>query len=258
MVPEVAAPAAPPKSQRSKTAESRKRRRAGGLEAGAAAAEGGAGDRHPLDRTRLVRHAVSAKRSAIEPSTAECDDTRASVQNAPIAYTMLGPRAVPCGTALPTRRLHIGDNPSSPTVDARRDCLQLLKDQPCPTSPPSNETVAEETIETWPPPPVRGRLAVRAQQTALQERRRRRLATSTPAVPSDKGVVIDYAHALRFVLRVKSACAPECFPAFLNILVEYHSGRRTVLQVYEQASELFAGQDRGAEVLQAFQEFLPR
>lgn len=103
--------------------------------------------------------------------------------------------------------------------------------------------------EAWPPPPVRGRGRV----SGGRARSRHRLShTSSDAA-------IDYAHALGFIARVKSTCAPECFPAFLETLLAYQRGKLTVPQVYEQAAALFTAQgDRGDEVLQAFREFLPQ
>ena len=169
-----------------------------------------------------------------------------------------GPRALHLGRPLPTRRLRIVDKPSSAISDDRRNCLGVLKGGLCPNVTPTSETAADDTTETWPPPPVRERLNTCTQRCAVQRRRRGRLAASTPAAAlRGSGVVIDYAHALRFVMRVKSTCSAECFPAFLTILLAYHSGSRTVSQVYEQASALFAEQVRGDEVLAAFRDFLP-
>ena len=104
--------------------------------------------------------------------------------------------------------------------------------------------------EAWPPPSVKGRLRVSGRRL----RSRYRLNT-----PTSSHGAIDYAHALRFIARVKNTCAPECFPAFLETLLAYQSGKLTLAQVYEQAAALFAAQgDRGDEVLQAFREFLPQ
>ena len=105
--------------------------------------------------------------------------------------------------------------------------------------------------EAWPPPPVRGRTAMRVTGRRAHRSRHRLTAASSDAA------AVDYARALRFIARVKSTCAPECFPAFLETLLAYHRGKISVVQVYEKASALFSAQDSGVEVLQAFREFLP-
>jgi hypothetical protein len=104
--------------------------------------------------------------------------------------------------------------------------------------------------DAWPPPPVKGRVHV----SGRHARSRYRLNAS-----SSSDGAIDYARALRFIARVKSTCAPECFPAFLETLLAYQRGKLTVAQVYGQAAALFAEQgDLGEEVLRAFREFLPQ
>lgn len=244
----------------------RKRQRVGGQGAGAAQAPArGDGGRRLVDTPRrLFHHPASPQRLM-----AGSDDSGpgAPAPTAP-SPSMLGPGALPCTTALSPRRLRIVDEPGSP---CRRTCLRLLKRGLRPhagaagdaaageaavgENVDSTATLAEAAETAWPPPPVRGRLAVCGQRKV--SRRRLRLAASLPATSHPTGAVIDYAHALRFILRVKSTCAPECFPTFLEILLEYHRGSRTVLQVYEQASALFAEQEGGEDVLAAFQEFLP-
>ena len=128
----------------------------------------------------------------------------------------------------------------SPADKTERSCIQRAA-APAAAIVPS---------EAWPPPPVRGRTAMRVTGRRAHRSRHRLTATSSDAA-------IDYTRALRFIDRIKSTCAPECFPAFLETLLAYHRGRLTVVQVYEKASALFSAQDSGVEVLRAFREFLP-
>ena len=112
---------------------------------------------------------------------------------------------------------------------------------------------------------MRGR-QLRQQLEQQQKRtlaRRARLAPSPLADTEAAPPPVDYAMALEFITRVKHACAPSCFPAFLDILMEYHAGRRTVRGVYDEASALFNDPERGCSpvelpaVLESFQRFLP-
>lgn len=251
-----AAPGSPAWPPRSDMTEPRpKRRRAGGLTGQAAVQARGEGESRRVGTPCLLVHRAAATQLGLEKAGSGAAAGANSV--APRPHSMLGPRALPHDRALFPRRLRIADQPDSPTPGDHRDCLSLLQGGLRPHVPSPSEAAADDTAEAWPPPPIRTRLAVHAQRIASRRRRRGRLSASTPAVSNGSGVVVDYAHALRFIMRVKSTCASECFPAFLDILLEYHSGRRTVFQVYEEASALFAVQDRGEEVLAAFKDFLP-
>lgn len=152
---------------------------------------------------------------------------------------------VPCqammqDSAVPKSRVQKPSVSQSPADNTEASCV--LAAAPAAAVVPS---------EAWPPPPVRGRTAMRVTGRRAHRSRHRLTAASSDAA------AVDYARALRFIARVKSTCAPECFPAFLETLLAYHRGKISVVQVYEKASALFSAQDSGVEVLQAFREFLP-
>eukprot|EP01046_Picozoa_sp_COSAG06_P033206 COSAG06_NODE_3372_length_5435_cov_3.871627_7_plen_216_part_00 len=208
----------------------------------------------PAAPARHHHHLAATKRDG----AATCEP------RAPSRCNLLGPQAVPCPATRAARRLRIADARSSPADDmparssallARRSRLashSLAAEDAAEDRP---EEAAEDRPEeaAWPPPPVRGRRTARGHRTVS-----RRRPAPTPVASGSSGVVVDFPMALRFIVQVKRTCAPACFPAFLEILLEYHRGRRTVVQVYEEAAALFAAeQDGGQDVLAAFRDFLP-